>query len=93
MSFYVYLLHLLMQDVTVIFRRRGGDDLVQSHVEWARTVPSAPDVIQMTFLPITSLLESIPGKDHLVRAINLYLECMELLHMFSWNLSLDNPHV
>ncbi|THU72975.1 hypothetical protein C4D60_Mb04t17890 [Musa balbisiana] len=74
MSFYVYLVHLLMQDVTVIFRRRGGDDLVQSHVEWARTVPSAPDVIQMTFLPITSLLESIPGKDHLTRAINLYLE-------------------
>ncbi|XP_064960380.1 MACPF domain-containing protein CAD1-like isoform X2 [Musa acuminata AAA Group] len=62
------------EDVTVIFRRRGGDDLVQSHVEWARTVPSAPDVIQMTFLPITSLLESIPGKDHLTRAINLYLE-------------------
>ncbi|XP_018680881.2 MACPF domain-containing protein CAD1 isoform X4 [Musa acuminata AAA Group] len=62
------------KDVTVIFRRRGGDDLVQSHVEWARTVPSAPDVIQMTFLPITSLLESIPGKDHLTRAINLYLE-------------------
>ncbi|RRT53334.1 hypothetical protein B296_00049936 [Ensete ventricosum] len=55
-----------MQDVTVIFRRRGGDDLVQSHIEWARTVHSAPDAIQMTFLPITSLLESIPGKDHLI---------------------------
>ncbi|XP_072997271.1 MACPF domain-containing protein CAD1-like [Typha latifolia] len=62
------------EDVTVIFRRRGGDDLIQSHTQWARTVQSAPDVIDMSFFPITSLLEGIPGKDHLIRAINLYLE-------------------
>ncbi|KAJ3680944.1 hypothetical protein LUZ60_015433 [Juncus effusus] len=62
------------EDVTVIFRRRGGDDLVQSHNAWARTVNDSPDVIEMTFLPLASLLEGLPGKEHLVRAINLYLE-------------------
>ncbi|KAJ4780008.1 MACPF domain-containing protein CAD1 [Rhynchospora pubera] len=62
------------EDVTVIFRRRGGDDLVQSHMQWAQTVSQAPDIIHMTFLPITYLLEGIPGRDHLIRAINLYLE-------------------
>uniref|UniRef100_A0A0C9QWN6 TSA: Wollemia nobilis Ref_Wollemi_Transcript_3683_2563 transcribed RNA sequence n=1 Tax=Wollemia nobilis TaxID=56998 RepID=A0A0C9QWN6_9CONI len=62
------------EDVTVIFRRRGGDELVQSHEEWKTTVCSSPDVIDMTFSPITSLLEGVPGKDHLTRAISFYLE-------------------
>eukprot|EP01018_Ginkgo_biloba_P013765 Gb_35162 [translate_table: standard] len=62
------------EDVTVIFRRRGGDDLIQGHKEWVTTVHSAPDVIDMSFVPITSLLDGIPGKDHLKRAIDLYLE-------------------
>lgn len=64
-----------LQDVTVIFRRRGGDDLVQSHAKWAETVKSAPDVINMTFTPIVSMLEGVPGVKHLARAIDLYLEC------------------
>ncbi|XWS19758.1 hypothetical protein CRYUN_Cryun31cG0044500 [Craigia yunnanensis] len=62
------------KDVTVIFRRRGGDDLEQSHARWAETVQSAPDVINMTFTPIVSLLEGVPVIKHLVRAIELYLE-------------------
>lgn len=62
------------KDVTIIFRRRGGDDLVQSHKEWVDTVHFAPDVINMSFLPVVSLLEGLPGKDHLKRAIDLYLE-------------------
>lgn len=62
------------KDVTVIFRRRGGDDLEQSHARWAETVQSAPDVINMTFIPIVSLLEGVPGIKHLARAIELYLE-------------------
>ncbi|KAF3486164.1 hypothetical protein F2Q69_00052503 [Brassica cretica] len=33
------------KDITVIFRRRGGDDLEQSHTRWAKTVPAAPDII------------------------------------------------
>ena len=64
-----------MQDVTVIFRRRGGDDLEQSHGKWAETVQTAPDVINMTFTPIVSLLEGVPGIKYLARAIDLYLEC------------------
>lgn len=64
-----------LQDVTVIFRRRGGDDLEQSHSKWADTVQLAPDVINMTFTPIVSLLEAVPGIKHLSRAIELYLEC------------------
>jgi len=62
------------EDVTIIFRRRGGDDLVQSHKEWKDTVHLAPDVTNMLFLPVVSLLEALPGKDHLKRAIDLYLE-------------------
>ncbi|KAI3743004.1 hypothetical protein L1987_60705 [Smallanthus sonchifolius] len=63
------------KDVTVIFRRRGGDDLEQSHAKWAETVETAPDVINMTFTPIVSLLdEGVPGIKHLARAIELYLE-------------------
>lgn len=68
-------LRLFLQDVTVIFRRRGGDDLEQNHVNWAETVQLAPDVINMTFTPIVSLLEGVPGIKHLARAIELYLEC------------------
>ncbi|XP_009758720.1 MACPF domain-containing protein CAD1 [Nicotiana sylvestris] len=62
------------KDVTVIFRRRGGDDLEQSHEKWARTVETSPDVINMTFTPIVSLLEEVPGIKYLSRAIELYLE-------------------
>ncbi|XP_020681215.1 MACPF domain-containing protein CAD1 [Dendrobium catenatum] len=62
------------EDVTIIFRRRGGDDLIQSHSQWKNTVRHAPDIIEMTFMPIAFLLDGIPGKDHLIRAIALYLE-------------------
>ncbi|XP_074592547.1 MACPF domain-containing protein CAD1-like [Curcuma longa] len=62
------------KDVTVIFRRRGGDDLVQNHAEWVSTISSAPDVINMTFLPIVSLLTGLPGAQNLVRAVDLYLD-------------------
>ncbi|GMH26844.1 hypothetical protein Nepgr_028687 [Nepenthes gracilis] len=62
------------KDVTVIFRRRGGDDIEQSPAKWAATVQTAPDVINMTFTPITSLLEGVPGSKHLAHAVELYLE-------------------
>lgn len=62
------------KDVTVIFRRRGGDDLEQSHAKWAETVNLSPDVINMTFTPIVSLLDGVPGLKHLARAIDVYLE-------------------
>ncbi|XP_038980838.1 MACPF domain-containing protein CAD1-like [Phoenix dactylifera] len=81
------------EDVTVIFRRRGGDDLVQSYTNWARTVCSAPDVIEMTFYPITSLLENIPGKDHLTRAINLYLEYKPPIEELRYFLEFQVPRI
>ncbi|KAG1365632.1 MACPF domain-containing protein CAD1 [Cocos nucifera] len=81
------------EDVTVIFRRRGGDDLVQSYTKWARTVYSAPDVIEITFCPITSLLESIPGKDHLTRAINLYLEYKPPMEELQYFLEFQVPRI
>ncbi|KAJ0695990.1 putative MACPF domain-containing protein CAD1/NSL1 [Helianthus annuus] len=62
------------EDVTVIFRRRGGDDLEQSHIQWGKTIKYSPDVIAMSFVPITSLLDGLSGKEHLTRAIDLYLE-------------------
>ncbi|XP_051128667.1 MACPF domain-containing protein CAD1 isoform X2 [Andrographis paniculata] len=62
------------KDVTVIFRRRGGDDLEQSYTKWAKSVETAPDVINMTFTPIVSLLDGVAGIKHLSRAIELYLE-------------------
>lgn len=67
----------------MIFRRRGGDDLEQSHAKWAETVKLAPDVINMTFTPIVSLLEGVPGLKHLARAIELYLECKLSFNSFS----------
>ncbi|KAM7262408.1 hypothetical protein ACFE04_000091 [Oxalis oulophora] len=73
------------KDVTVIFRRRGGDDLEQSHSRWAETVQLSPDVINMTFVPIVSLLQGVPGINNLARAIDLYLEYkppIEDLHYF-----------
>ncbi|XP_077239133.1 MACPF domain-containing protein CAD1-like [Tasmannia lanceolata] len=79
------------EDVTVIFRRRGGDDLVQSHIQWARTVRSAPDVIEMTFFPITSLVDGIPGNNHLTRAIELYLEYKPPLEELRYFLEFQLP--
>ncbi|RCV27351.1 hypothetical protein SEVIR_5G321000v4 [Setaria viridis] len=61
------------KDMTVIFRRRGGCDLVQSFSDWKGTVASAPDVIGMTFRSIVSLVDDVPGKKHLARAVELYL--------------------
>ncbi|MQL76027.1 hypothetical protein Taro_008409 [Colocasia esculenta] len=81
------------EDVTVIFRRRGGDDLVQSHTDWARTVYMAPDVIEMGFYPITSLLDGVPGKDHLTRALTLYLEYKPSIEELRYFLEFQIPRI
>ncbi|ESR42803.1 MACPF domain-containing protein CAD1 [Citrus sinensis] len=81
------------EDVTVIFRRRGGDDLEQNHRQWARTVRSSPDVIEMTFFPITALLDGITGKEHLTRAIGLYLECKPQIEELRYFLEFQIPRV
>ncbi|WOK99310.1 MACPF domain-containing protein CAD1-like [Canna indica] len=62
------------KDITMIFMRKGGNDLVQNHAEWVNTIYSAPDIINMTFLPIISLLDGVPGIQNLARAVDLYLE-------------------
>ncbi|KAL9229326.1 hypothetical protein vseg_004804 [Gypsophila vaccaria] len=62
------------EDVTTIFKRRGGSDNRNlPHHEWLQTVQSEPDVISMSFIPITSLLNGVPGSGFLSHAINLYL--------------------
>lgn len=79
----------MLQDVTVIFRRRGGDDLEQSHAKWSETVELAPDVINMKFVPIVSLLDSVPGLKHLARAVDLYLECKISANIYPFGLECE----
>ncbi|XP_063939126.1 MACPF domain-containing protein CAD1 [Daucus carota subsp. sativus] len=81
------------EDVTVIFRRRGGDDLEQSHTQWARTIRSSPDVIDMSFFPITPLLEGMTGKEHLTRAIDLYLEYKPQMEELRYFLEFQIPRI
>nr|CAN79815.1 hypothetical protein VITISV_027127 [Vitis vinifera] len=84
---------LQVTDVTVIFRRRGGDDLEQSHTQWATSVRSSPDVIEMTFFPITALLEGVTGKEHLAHAIGLYLEYKPQLEELRYFLEFQIPRI
>lgn len=81
------------EDVTVIFRRRGGDDLEQNHFQWAKTVQSSPDIIEMTFYPITALIDGITGKEHLTRAINLYLEYKPQIEELRYFLEFQIPRI
>uniref|UniRef100_A0A7N0U488 MACPF domain-containing protein n=1 Tax=Kalanchoe fedtschenkoi TaxID=63787 RepID=A0A7N0U488_KALFE len=81
------------KDVTVIFRRRGGDDLVQNHERWAETVELAPDVINMTFAPIVSLLDESPAIRHLARAIDMYLEFKPPIEDLQYFLEFQIPRV
>ncbi|GMH10019.1 hypothetical protein Nepgr_011860 [Nepenthes gracilis] len=80
-------------DITVIFRRRGGDDLEQSHTHWARTVPSSPDIIAMEFVPITALVEEVSGKEHLACAINLYVDYKPQIEELRYFLEFQIPRV
>lgn len=65
-----------LQSVSCIYKRRGGsEDKSLSHNEWLSSVQTLPDVIAMTFVPITSLLIGVPGSGFLSHAINLYLRC------------------
>ncbi|KAG5254188.1 MACPF domain-containing protein [Salix suchowensis] len=55
------------------------------HNEWCQTVQTEPDVISMSFVPITSLLSGINGSGFLTHAINLYIRYkppIEELHQF-----------
>lgn len=73
-------------DIVSICKRRGGSDGPNfTHNQWLQTVSSEPDVISMSFIPITSLLNGISGSGYLSHAINLYLRYkppIEELHQF-----------
>lgn len=58
-----------------IYVRRGGVDVGQSHNQWLSTVSQSPNVISMSFVPITSLLNGVRGNGFLSHAVNLYLRC------------------
>ncbi|KAL3839953.1 hypothetical protein ACJIZ3_024544 [Penstemon smallii] len=81
------------EDITVIFRRRGGDDLEQNHTQWSKTVQSSPDVIEMSFFPITELLDGVRGKEHLARAIALYLEYKPQIEELRYFLEFQVPRI
>ncbi|KAH9750919.1 MACPF domain-containing protein [Citrus sinensis] len=74
------------KDMVCICKRRGGSDNRNlSHNEWLHTVQFEPDVTSMSFIPITSLLNGVPGSGFLSHAINLYLRYkppIEELHQF-----------
>ncbi|KAF2293917.1 hypothetical protein GH714_005650 [Hevea brasiliensis] len=73
------------EDIMIIYKRRGGSDKLLSHSDWLRTVQFEPDVISMSFIPITSLLNGVPGNGFLSHAVNLYLRYkppIEELHQF-----------
>jgi len=60
-------------DVVCIHIRRGGVDNGQGHGRWLSTITAYPDVISMSFVPITSLFTGVRGCGFLNHAVNLYL--------------------
>ncbi|KAJ9136132.1 hypothetical protein P3X46_033240 [Hevea brasiliensis] len=73
------------EDILSIAIRRGGVDIGQSHYEWLSTISQSPNVISMSFVPITSLLSGVRGNGFLSHAVNLYLRYkppIEELHQF-----------
>lgn len=61
--------------------------MVESHQKWLLTVPETPDVIAMTFVPISSLISGIPGNGYLSHAVNLYMRCTSLPFYSSFAIS------
>ncbi|OVA11525.1 Membrane attack complex component/perforin/complement C9 [Macleaya cordata] len=73
------------EDIVSIHVRKGGVDKGQSHDQWLPTISQSPDVISMSLVPITSLLNGVRGGGFLSHAINLYLRYrppLEDLHQF-----------
>ncbi|XP_059432170.1 MACPF domain-containing protein At4g24290-like [Corylus avellana] len=79
-------LHTELQDIKFTGKRKGGSLHKRlSHDEWSQTVQFEPDVISMSFIPITSLLSGINGSGFLSHVINLYLRYkppIQELHQF-----------
>ncbi|KAH9561732.1 hypothetical protein CY35_05G038500 [Sphagnum magellanicum] len=79
------------KDVDIICRRRGGDDMVDSHSIWLASVPAAPDVIAIRFVSIASLLRGVSGKNFLSHAINLYLQFKPPIEELQYFLEFQTP--
>ncbi|KAF8030180.1 hypothetical protein BT93_E2576 [Corymbia citriodora subsp. variegata] len=72
-------------DLDSVCVRRGGTDFGRSRNQWLSTITQSPDVISMSFVPITSVLSGVQGNGFLGHAINLYLRYkppIEDLHQF-----------
>lgn len=65
--------HSKGDELTAIYIRRGGVDIGQSHNQWLSTISQSPNVISMSFVPITSLMNGVRGNGFLSHAVNLYL--------------------
>ncbi|XP_022994356.1 MACPF domain-containing protein NSL1 [Cucurbita maxima] len=65
--------HSKGDELMTIYVRRGGVDVGQSHNQWLSTVSQSPNVILMSFVPITSLMNGVRGNGFLSHAVNLYL--------------------
>ncbi|XP_021726501.1 MACPF domain-containing protein NSL1-like isoform X1 [Chenopodium quinoa] len=64
--------HSKNEDLLSIAVRRGGVD-IGNHKQWVSTIAESPNVISMSFVPITSLLSGVQGCGFLSHAVNLYL--------------------
>ncbi|MED6127624.1 hypothetical protein PIB30_089813 [Stylosanthes scabra] len=77
--------HSKNDEIMSVSVRRGGIDIRQPYNQWLQTILQSPNVISMSFVPITSLLNSVPGNGFLSHAVNLYLRykpAIEDLHHF-----------
>ncbi|XP_022847572.1 MACPF domain-containing protein NSL1-like [Olea europaea var. sylvestris] len=83
--------HSKNDDVLSIHIRRGGFDRGQSHNQWLSTVSQSPNVISMSYVPISSLLSGVRGSGFLSHAINLYLRYKPPLEELSQFLEFQLP--
>ncbi|KAL4591159.1 hypothetical protein LXL04_004109 [Taraxacum kok-saghyz] len=79
--------------LTVIECKRGGDVFSDSHSKWLQTVANNPEAMLFKFVPITSLLNGIPGSGYLSHAINLYLRYKPALEDLEHFLEFQVPRV
>ncbi|KAL7145384.1 hypothetical protein ABFS83_07G079500 [Erythranthe nasuta] len=77
--------------LTLIWSKRGGEVFAQSHSRWLQTMAANPEAVLFKFVPITSLLNGIPGSGYLSHAINLYLRYKPTLEDLPYFLEFQVP--
>ncbi|KAL6582149.1 hypothetical protein OROMI_006163 [Orobanche minor] len=77
--------------LTLVWSRRGGDVFAQSHSRWLQTITANTEAVLFKFVPITSLLNGIPGSGYLSHAINLYLRYKPTLEDLPYFLEFQVP--